>query len=358
MRFGIDLVAGGTRRRAAVVAASMAAMLAMCVGAGALKPADAEAFAWKDNCTFLVNNNTGIQSAVRPTLYLPALPAPASLAEYAIFAVKGIPVSPQQAAFSNWGIPLSNGCHARLQMINPGATANCVAEAPTEGANTFYCDGNSTYRIKDNNDDISGEIWIPARSSGSPAMKPDEAQTTGGSVRASALPGSGWRTTEDIGDFGIAGKLMETGELPASCNNSGKETAPNTARAEMLIRGGGDEGSGALVTSYDNSAQATASTKEALSDQSIGCLVKLLNTADTKVAATPLPAAEAGDVEGDQLVISRRGGDGGDFRPVAYLDVIGSTDGDEAAVQLYETVGAAPSETQETEAIEAVRIGS
>ena len=36
----------------------------------------------------------------------------------------------------------------------------------------------------------------------------------------------------------------------------------------------------------------------------------------------------------------------------------GSTDGDEAAVQLYETVGAAPSETQETEAIEAVRIGN
>jgi hypothetical protein len=356
MKFGIDQVAGGTRRRIAVVTASMAALLVMCVGTGALKPADAEAFAWKDNCTFVINNNTGVQSAVRPSIYLPALPAPASLAEYAIFAVKGIPVYPEQAAFANWGIPLSNGCHARIQLVNPGATVNCVAEAPTRGANTFYCDGNSSYVIRTDNDDITGEVWIPGRSSSAPPMKPDEAQTTGGSVQAGALPGSGWSTTEDIGDFGIAGKLMETGELPNSCNNSGKETAPDSSHAEMLIRGGGDEGSGALVMSYDNAAQATASTKEALSDQSIDCLVKLLNTQDTKVAATPLPT-EGGDVDGDQLVISRKGDDG-DFRPVAYLDVIGMTDGKEAAVQLYETVGSAPSETQETEAIEAVRIGS
>jgi hypothetical protein len=356
MRFGIDLAAGGPRRRIAVVTASMAALLAMCVGTGALKPADAEAWAWKDNCTFQVNNTTGIQSAVRPSIYLPALPNPASLAEYAIFAVKGIPVSPEQAAFVNWGIPLSNGCHARIQFVNPGATANCVAEAPTEGANTFYCDGNSSYVIKTDNDDITGEVWVPGKSGGSPPMKSGEAQATGGSVQAGALPGSGWAKTEDIGDFGIAGKLMETGELPDSCTNGGKETAPNASHAEMLIRGGGDEGSGALVMSYDNAAQATASTKEALSDQSIACLVKLLNTEDTKVAATPLPT-EDGDVDGDQLVISRSGDDG-DFRPVAYLDVIGMTDGKEAAVQLYETVGSAPSETQETEAIEAVRIGS
>jgi hypothetical protein len=81
MRFGIDLVAGGTRRRIAVVAVSMAALLVMCVGTGALKPAD--------------------------------------------------------AAFVNWGIPLSNGCHARIQFVNPGASVNWVAEAPTQGANTF-----------------------------------------------------------------------------------------------------------------------------------------------------------------------------------------------------------------------------
>jgi hypothetical protein len=356
MKFGIDLVAGGTRRRVAVVTASIAAVLVMCVGTGALKPADAEAFAWKDNCTFQVNNMTGIQSAVRPSIYLPALPAPASVAEYAIYAVKGIPVYPEQAAFANWGIPLSNGCHARIQFVNPGDTVNCVADAPTKGANTFYCDGNSSYVIHTNNDDITGELWIPGRSRGSSPMKSGEAQTTGGSVQTGALPGSGWSKTEEIGDFGIAGKLMETGELPASCNNSGKETAPNSSRAEMLVRGGGDEGSGALVMSYDNAAQATASTKEALSDQSIDCLVKLLNTQDTKVAATPLPT-EGGDVDGDQLVISRKGDDG-DFRPVAYLDVIGLTDRNESAVQFYETVGAAPSETQETEAIEAVRIGS
>ncbi len=355
MKFGIDLVAGGTRRRIAVVTATMAAMLVMCVGTGALKPADAEAFAWKDNCTFQVNNISGIQSAVRPSIYLPALPNPASLAEYAIFAVKGLPVSPQQAAFVNWGIPLSNGCHARLQIVNPGPTANCVAEAPTVGANTFYCDGNSSYKIKTDNDDITGELWVPGKPQSSAPMKPAEAQTTGGSVKAGALPGSGWKATEELGDFGIAGKLMETGELPASCDNSGKETAPNASRAEMLIRGGGGEGSGALVMSYDNAAQATASTKEALSGQSIDCLVKLLNTQDTKVAATPLPT-EGGDVDGDQLVISRAGDDG-DFRPVAYLDVIGLTDGNESAVQFYETVGSAPSETQETEAIEAVRIG-
>jgi hypothetical protein len=42
---------------------------------------------------------------------------------------------------------------------------------------------------------------------------------------------------------------------------------------------------------------------------------------------------------------------------VSYFNVTGWTQGDEAAVEWYETVGAAPTEAEEAEAAQAVRIG-
>ena len=116
----------------------------------------------------------------------------------------------------------------------------------------------------------------------------------------------------------------------------------------------GDEGIGAAVTTYANPAQAKAFAAEMTSDDGIACMVKLLNDQDTKVVATPLPSDEAG-VDGAQLVISRQGDNG--WRPVSYFNVTGWSEGNEAVVEWYETVGQAPSEANESAAAEAVRIG-
>lgn len=353
---GNGYAAGGVRRRLALTGLALAAVLTVFAGSAALKPTDAKAWAWKDTCTLIVFNKTGVQSSVRPILYTPLLPNPASLAEYAAFAITGIPTS-GAAAFTNTGYPApSYGCHTFMNFSNPGPTVSCKVSAPTTGANTFSCEGNATTRIIKDDDDIAGNIFIPS-GSGSSGPEPTEPKKGPAALRAGALPGSGWRKSEKITDFGLAGKLMEDGTLPNSCGKDGDEVVPNTVSSEQLVRGGGDEGVGAIVGGYDNPAQAKRAVNEVLADESVGCLAKLLNSDDTKVAVKPLPAAaEGGDVDGSQLVISRQAG--GDSRPVAYLNVIGWTDGNEGAIELVETNGAAPDEADEDAAIGAVRIGN
>lgn len=354
MKTGSDLAPHGARRRIALAGLALAAMLTMLVGTAALKPADAKAWAWKDNCTLLVSNKTGSQTNVRPILYTPALPtSPASLALYAARAVTGIQTQGLDA-FTNYGLPVPSwGCHTFMNFTSPGGTVSCHADAPTKGANSFSCEGPAwTHVIKDD-DDIAGEIHIPQRGGSKPTASP-EPTISGGSIRLGALPAAGWKKTMVPTDFGIAGKLMATGEVPAGCGKDANEAAPNDVDTEMAVRAGGDEGVGSVVTTFDNAGGAKATVAEALSDQSIACLVKLLNTPDTKVQAQDLPSEEGG-VEGSQLTISRQGDDG--WRPVAYLNVTGWTDGNEAAIELYETVGPAPTEAEQAEAVEAVRVG-
>ncbi len=356
MKIGSEFAAGGGRRRVALAGLALAAMLTMFVGTAALKPSSAEAWAWKDNCTLLVTNKTGAQTNVRPILYAPALPtSPASLALYAARAVTGIQTSGFDA-FTNYGIPVPSwGCHTFMNYTSPSGTVSCHADAPTKGANSFGCEGPASTKVIQDDDDIAGEIFVGGRFSPKAQAQPDQPTVSGGSVRSGALPGDGWKKTMVPTDFGIPGKLMATGELPAECSNNAKEAAPNDVNTEMVVRAGGDEGVGAVVTTFDNAGQAKETVGEALSDSSIQCLVKLLNNQDTKVTAQPLPTEEGG-VEGSQLVISRRADEG--WRPVSYLNVSGWSQGKEAAIELYETVGPAPTESDEAEATTAVRIGN
>jgi hypothetical protein len=358
MRFGSDFAAAGPRRRLALVGLTLAAVLTMCVGTAALRPGDAKAWAWKDTCTLIVTNKSGSQSSVRPILYTPLLPtSTASLALYALRAATGFPTE-GSSPFSNTGVPVPSwGCHTFMNFTSPGGTVSCTAEAPTKGANTFQCEGPAATTIIQDDDDIAGEIFIPKRSA-HPAAAPDEPSVSGGSVSLAALPGDGWKKSEKISDFGLVGKLMEAEELPAGCGKTDGESTPTDVNTEQAIRANGDEGVGAVVTTYANAAQATDTVQEALSSHSIDCLAKLLNSSDTKVAVQPLPTTEANDgtVDGNQLVISRKG-DGG-FHPVSYFNVSGWSEGKEAAIELFETVGAAPSESDEAEAATAVRIGN
>jgi hypothetical protein len=360
MNFGNGFVEGSVRRRFALVALTLAALLAMLIGSAALRPSNAKAWAWKDTCTLFVFNKTGVQTTVRPILYTPLLPNPASIAQYVAFAAIGIPTS-GAAAFTNTGYPAPTyGCHAFMNFSNPGPTVSCKVSAPTTGANTFSCEGNATTTTIRDDDDIAGNVFIPS-GSGTAGPQPAEPKVGPAAVQVGTLPGDGWRKSTKITDFGLAGKLMETETLPSNCDKSGDETPPNVVSSEQLVRAGGDQGVGAIVSTYDNSAQAKNGVEEAVSNHSIDCLAKLLSSTDlrTQVAVQPLPAANGngnGNVDGNQLVISRRVN--GDLRVVSYLDVIGWTEGNEAAVEMIETVGDAPDEAAESAAVDAVRIGN
>jgi hypothetical protein len=365
MRFGSEFAAGGTHRRLALVGVTLAAILTMCVGAGALRPADAHATALKDNCTMLVTNKTGTQGNVRPILYTPLLPtSPASLALYVARAATGIQTQGFDA-FTNYGVIVPSwGCRAFMNFTSPSGTVSCRVEAPSRGANTFSCDGPAETKVIRDDDDIAGEIGIPRRTGAPGPKSTDQPDVSGGSVSLGALPGSGWQKSMDISDFGIVGKLMATEEEAPGCGKSGDEATPSDVNTEEAVRAGGDEGVGAVVTTYDNADQAKDFLKEMTSGHGIDCMAKLLNSKDTQVAVQPLPSPEGNDgdieksdVDGSQLVISRRGDDG-DWRPVSYFNVSGWTDGNEAAIEWYETVGGAPSEAAEAEATDAVRIGN
>jgi hypothetical protein len=355
MRFS-EIAEGGVRRRIALAGLALAAMLTMAIGTAAMRPAEAHATAVKDNCTLMVTNKTGSQGNVRPILYTPLLPtSPASVALYAARAVTGIQTGGSFDVFTNYGLIIPSwGCHTFMNFTSPSGTVSCRVAAPSRGANTFACDGPAATKIIDDNDDISGQIGITTLSGKSSSEAPRQPDVSGGSVRLGALPNGGWKKSMDITDFGIAGKLMAEGTEPADCGKTGKEASPSDVNTEEVVRGGGNEGVGAVVTTYANAGQAADFVKEMTSDHGIDCMAKLLNDQDTKVTATPLPT-EAEGVEGAQLVISRKGDDG--WRPVSYFNVSGWTQGNEAAIEWYETVGAAPSEADEAEAAQAVRIG-
>jgi hypothetical protein len=356
MKIGSDFAIDGARRRVALAGLALAAVLTAFIGSAALKPTDAQAWAWKDNCTMLISNKSGAQGNVRPILYTPALPIPAALALYAARAITGIQTDGFDA-FVNYGYPAPTyGCHAFMNLTSPRGTVSCHASAPTTGANSFGCDGPAWVKTIRDDDDIAGEIRIPQFSGQKDrSLSAPEPTVGGGSLRLGALPGDGWKKTMDGTEFGIVGNLMASGELPRECNKDADEVTPNDVNTEMVTRAGGDEGVGGIVSKLDNAKQAEALVAEALSDQSITCLVKLLNNPDTKVQAQPLPTEEGG-IEGNQLVISRKGDDG--WRPVSRLNVSGWIQGNEAAIELYETVGAAPSESDEAEATDAIRIGN
>jgi hypothetical protein len=141
--------------------------------------------------------------------------------------------------------------------------------------------------------------------------------------------------------------LIDQGTEAPGCGKTGQEATPSDVNTEEAIRAGGDEGVGAAVATFDNASQAKDFVGEMTSDHGIDCMAKLLNDEDTKVTATPLPSEEA-DVDGAQLVISRKGDDG--WHTVSYFNVTGWTQGNEGAVEWYEMVGAAPTEANESEA--------
>jgi hypothetical protein len=140
------------------LAALAATLIMIAAVGGTFASQNAQAFAWKDTCRLLVTNRAE-QSQSRPVALGQIPPNPVSYSIYAVLLAAGMPKG-QQTIFSTTGFPITNGCHQTIAFRNPGEDVTCNADAPTTGANTFWCNGNSTYKIDTDNDDISGTAEI------------------------------------------------------------------------------------------------------------------------------------------------------------------------------------------------------
>jgi hypothetical protein len=329
-------------RRLVALLAPLAIASTLLLGSAALRPSSAQAWAWKDNCTLLAFNGSGSQSSVRPVFYLSVLPSPAGFAALGAFGIVGIPTT-GAIAFPNTGYPVpSYGCHATVEFVNPGGNVSCAMSAPTTGANHFSCVGNARVKIIKDDDDIAGEVRIAggARSSGSP---PSSGQTRTGlaALRARALPGTGWRTSQKIDDLGEVGKLMKADSLPRSCQEGvgSHGVAATVVSSSELVRRGGSQGVGAIESSYGNAAQSERTLAGALSRHSIACLARLLTSKrlHTTVSTGLLATGGLGsNLSGWRLAVRWRALG---VRRVDYLDVVGGVKGRRSALVMLESAG-------------------
>jgi hypothetical protein len=358
--FAVDRLRSRRRLALILVLASAGTLLLV-----ALRASDARAWAWKDNCTAIILNQTGSQSAVRPIVYTPAPPWPLdTLAQYGILAANGVPLD-GAGVLLNTGIPVPTyGCHAIVIISAPGSNVNCKISAPTTGANTFSCDGNSTVKIIKDDDDIAAKIFIPQGSGvGSRAPSSPSPRTGPLALRAAALPGKGWKRSKKIASFGLTGTLMNNDSLSGACASGGRGPAPRVVSTDELVRNGGSQGVGAVVGTYATEAQARRTVNDALSQQSIGCLERLLTSARYHTSAGVLALPPRSGAAGRVVALSiHRRLTGGARRTeprtsASFLEVIGKVSGRRAVVELLE---GGPSITQtaslEQAALRAVRL--
>lgn len=346
-------------RRVAIFLASVAVALSgLVVTTATVQPPEAQAWAWKDTCTMFIFNKTGQQTNVRPIVYTPVIPAPVSMAQYAIFAASGVPTS-GAAALVNTGFPPTWGCHTFINFANPGPTVSCTADAPTKGANSFGCSGNASTRIIDDSDDIAGNIYIPSGSGGPGDEELTQRQPKDGppSFRRSHLPGKGWGKPEDVSDLGFLGRLMHQSELGDKCMAVGGE-GPNARKVStgMYSRHGGKQWVGAVAVTFDRKGQAAGTARDAVSKESMKCLRGLLTyqpkgtSARSQEMTTVVPGV---DMQAHRVKVERSGVSGRTAR-THYLDVMATTDGNKLAFFMLARADQPPSAAQKDAAVTAV----
>jgi hypothetical protein len=350
----------GLKRRAALGAAIATTVVAL-VGVGiAAQPQQAQAFAWKDTCTINIVNRAA-QSSVRPYGLVQFPPSPVAYALYVSLAAIGMP-SNTSVGFSNTGIPLTGGCQSVLYLNNPGSNVTCHAGAPTVGANNFSCDGNSTFKIEKDNDDIEGTAYVAAGSSATPdaltlapraaevpASKPQKIAP--GVLTKSQLSGKGWKKTEEVADLGTFGKLFEESTPSGSCAGADeKAPTPLSGGASLFVRGQGAEAIGELDGRYSSLGQSKSTLAAATSKSGVKCLAEALSAPGYRTAVEPAgPDFGQGGIATSRVVVKKNGGG---F--TGYVDVIGLQDGRSNTVLVFFNAGKPAPVVHEEDVLEAV----
>jgi len=243
-----------------------------------------------------------------------------------VLAAAGVPTD-KRPTFDNTGIPLTGGCTASLWFSNPGENVKCSASAPTRGANSFNCNGNASFRVTEDDDDIRGNVFIP-QGSGAPttsALRPVVKAKRGppGLIRPGDLPARGWKAMTKISQLGLVGKLWKTGTTPASCETPGsaEEPAPVKGGGSAFHRPGRVVGD--IYGVYSGSSVSRATLSDAVSAKSMTCFAKILSSKRFHSRAT------ARRVGGVHRIVIRSGG------RTDYVDVAGVQRGEANALVFF-----------------------
>lgn len=361
------------KRRTRIGAAIVVVAMALVGLAAAARPQRAEAFAWKDTCTINVVNRAS-QSEVRPYGLVQIPPNTVAYALYVSLAAAGMP-SNTSLGFSNTGIPLTAGCQSILYLYNPGSNVTCHAGAPTVGANNFSCDGNSTFKITKDNDDIEGTVYVagkasesapeemgltpdplrmsPRRASGA-EKKPKPQKVAPGVLKLGQLAGGGWKKTEEVADLGTFGKLFEASDPSGSCaGGEGKLPTALSGGASLFVRHKGAEAVGELDGRYASVDGSRRSLAAATSKSSMRCLGQALSAPGYRATVAPAgPDFGQGGITTSRVVVKKNGGG---F--TGYVDVVGLQDGRSNTMLVFFNAGKPAPVLQEEETLAAVADG-
>lgn len=328
-----------SRFRFVIVTGLVAAttMIALA-GSAAIEPEQADAWAWRDTCIANVTNNASTESgAVRPVEYIAIPPSPTSYAVFFALAVNGIPFR-SMVPLSNTGWPApAYGCHGTVSTTSPIGLVNCAFSAPTTGRNSFSCNDNAVVEIFKDDDDIGANVWVNRKNAlllshrkrtGPPPMGPP-------AIRPGNLPGKGWVSRKKFGGAGLVSRLMRNGSLPDSCSggaNGSSDFTPEVVSSTLLGNRRNPQTVGAVIGTYASHRKARSTTLDALSDESIGCLRRLLRSDRFRAkTARPIRGGALDGVRQSRLVIVDPQPDGG-ARKVGHMMVVGATSGRRSAV--------------------------
>jgi len=347
---------GAQRARGVALTVAIGAATLTLAGLGAAAQ-QAQAFAWKDTCTINVVNRTGSQGNVRPIALVQFPPNTIAYAKYLALAATGFPNN-ASIGFSTTGIPLTAGCSETLFLNNPGSNVQCAAIAPTVGPNTFTCNGNSSFRIQTDNDDIEGTVFIP-QSTGSPAAGVASVSKTRqggpkigqGVLKRTALPGRGWAKTRKVSALGRFGMLFDRSRPSGPCRNANDNRAPVavTGGASLFVRGHGAQAIGELDGRYARVHAAKTTLATATSDRSIRCLAQSLTAAGYRVTSAAGPDVGKPGIVSKRVVVRKL--DGG---WKGYVDVVGLLEGRSNSVVLFFNAGEPAKVSNEASVIAAV----
>jgi hypothetical protein len=348
------------------LAALAATLLTIGAVGGTVASQNAQAFAWKDTCRLIATNHAE-QSQTRPIALGQIPPNPVSYSIYAVLLATGMPKG-TGAYFSTTGFPITNGCHQTIQFRNPGTDVTCNADAPTTGANTFWCNGNSTFKIDTDNDDISGTVVIAVHGAGS-EPEPEAlslfshntkelfaSHTSAppkpprGALEKGQLSGKGWRRSEKVSDLGTFGKLLEASTPSGKCGdaNDAHEPTPASGGGSLFVRGG--EAIGEFDGRYGSDGQAERTLAAATSAGSIRCLAASLTAPGYRATVAPRgPDFGQGGISTSRIVVKQNGGG---F--TGYVDVVGLADGRSNTVLVFFNRGKPAEVSHEEDVLEAV----
>jgi hypothetical protein len=166
--------------------------------------------------------------------------------------------------------------------------------------------------------------------------------------------GNGWNDVANLVLPGALGAAWVAGTEPASCQNDGRSgDVPGTGGS--LQQGPGGDFVGTAVAQYDGVAGAADTYDDAMSTQEATCLAGLLQSgiaaaggqATTKVS--DLDRADRGnESDGFRVQVDATGADGRSWS--GYVDLLGIRKGDQFALQMFGSVGDAPTTAVERRA--------